>query len=259
MTVTDTENTNAPAAENTEPERKVIPAEELPELLKLVLQQISAQHAKASELSKRVNAASGDGIGELLSELRENSTNPEVVALRDKVARAHEVILAATNKMDEILKPELNVPSEEEVETFKSELKDLTKQIKVGSDMFDYTAKSQGVEADITDYLKPLPGMRKSSGKVATEGLRRPRVKTVEVAKGANSTNFTKVAGEDGKSTFSHLVKYFKDNTKESVPTTELHKAWFTANGTEDFDAIPEVSTFVYSVNGESYTVRITK
>lgn len=253
MTVT----TDATAAQpETETEAKtVVPVEELNDLLKLVLKQVEDQHKEATTLIAKVNAASGEGIGQLLSELRENSDNPEVVKLRERVARAHEAINLATTQMDAILKPQLNVPDESEVASLKDELKALQKNIKTGREMFDMTAKSFNSEAKIDDYLEPLPGMRKASGKVTTEGLRRPRLTNVEVK--VNGGDFETV-GEDGKSTFTHLAMFFKSKGAK-VAVADLHKAWTEQNGVSDFSELPSVTTFVYTIDGNAHEVRVTK
>lgn len=247
---------------NTEPERIIPPAENLTDILRLILEQLKGQHSTATNALAGISAAEGDGVGKLLEELRNNSDDPEVKKLRDRVEKAHQVILDATNKMDEILRPQLKVPSESEVEALKAVVKDQTHNFKLGSEMFNNTAKTMGLNITVSDYLEPIPGMRKTSKQSqSAEGVRRPRVKSVEIAKGINpgDGDWKKVAGEDGKSTFSHLVKFFKDETKETVQTTDLHEAWFKHAGTTDFNAIAEVSTFGYSVKGEQYTVRITK
>lgn len=259
---TATPETPATEAKATEPTRVVPLIETLPDLLKLIMEQLTKQHETAKNAVAKINAADGSNIGELLSVLRSESADPYVVERRERVEKANALINKLISEMDTHLAPKLEVPSEEDVEKAKAELKELTSAFKAGATMFDTTAKTFGLDVTTADYVENLPGMRakRTTGTAGNVGeIRRPRVKAVEVAKGINpaDTEYTKL-GDENKSTFSHLTQYFKSEGK-TVATKDLQDAWFKQNGTEDTDAIPAVSTFSYSADGEHYSVRITK
>ena len=254
--------------DESEPEVKALPLESLDELSQMVV--LRAQKNAESYLSvkSRVDSAT-EGAAALMTELIDKSEDEEIVQRRERIQKANDAINRMQAEMEDMVRPQLNIPSEEQITALKDEAAKQHKAFKQLADLFNSQADVAGLKKEndepvtIWDYVKPLPGMRKSTGSTSTAGttnIRRPRVKKVEVAKGLNPQNGDyKRVGDAEKSTFSHLVKWIREQYKENVETPDLHKAWFKAVSTEDFDNIPEVSTFSYSVKGNTFWVRITK
>jgi hypothetical protein len=250
------EVTDAPAV----PEKNVPPVETLPEgLAQMVVIKAEQKMTELKSVAAKVNAAGN--IGELLSEAVKNSEDAEVKKRRAMIEKANEAIINWTKEIEAVVKPTLQIPSDEEIKAAEESYKALVSNIKTLDTVF--TGETSALYPDLTiyDYVGELPkGKRSSTGAKSGqgEGSSRPRVSEVAVSVDNGST-YSKVE-KDGKSTFSVLVAWLKKETGESISASDLHEAWFAQNGNvKDWNSLPEQTTFNYSLKDKSFFVRVTK
>lgn len=242
-------------------ETKNVPAlDTLPEgMAQLAVAKAEILMGKIKTVSVKLSAA--NNIGELLADAIKNSDDPKVKENLAKIEKANEALINWTKQIEEIVKPTLAVPTDEEIAALDTEYKGLVSNVKTMDLVF--TGEVAGLFPDLTiyDYVGELPkGRRSSTGAKAGqgEGSARPRVSEIAVSTD-NGENYSKVE-KDGKSTFSVLTGWLKKETGETVGASDLHEAWFEQNGNvKDWNSLPEQTTFNYSLKDKSYFIRVTK
>src|SRR5688500_8130659 len=147
--------------ENTAPEATVdtpqVPSRDTLDVLSQAL--LSAAEPKLTELKSIADkqAAVGD-VGKLLSEAIEASEDPNIVQRRNAVAKAHEAINRITSEMEEMVKPTLEIPSDEELESLDNKYKVLASEVNSFNQAFQVETSKVYEGLTIFDYL----GDRKS-------------------------------------------------------------------------------------------------
>lgn len=252
------ETTDEVKAEET---KKVIPSvDDLPEgLAQLAVMKAETLMNKVKAVATKLSAA--NNIGELLSEAVKTSDDPKVKENLAKIEKANQALINWQKEIEEIVKPTLSVPSDEEIKKLDEEYKALVSNVKTMDTVFTGEVSDLHPDLTIYDYVGELPkGRRSSTGAKAGqgEGSSRPRVSEIAVSTD-NGQNYSKVE-KDGKSTFSVLTGWLKKETGETVGASDLHEAWFEQNGNvTDWTALPEQTTFNYSLKDKSYFIRVTK
>lgn len=259
MTETATPEVTAPEAENT----TQAPARETLDALSQAL--LSACEPKMAELKSisEKQAAIGN-VGKALSEAIEQSQDEDVVKRRQVIEKANEAILRVTKELEELVKPTLNLPTDEELELMDTKYKVLASEVNSYNQAFVVETSKAFDGLSVFDYLGDMPGKRRGAKTGQGTGSARPRVKSIEYRNAMETgSEFTKAEKND-KSTFSILSGVIKDETKEIVTAGDFHDAWLEQTGVKDWNDAPEVSTFVYSLtDGEGknhqYEIRVTK
>jgi hypothetical protein len=264
-----TENT-APEATTTEAENTPqVPARDTLDVLSTAL--LSAAEPKMAELQKIAakQAAVGD-VGKLLQEAISSSTDEDVTKRRQAVEKANEAILRLTKEMEELVKPSLTIPSDEELNEMDLQYKVLASEVNSFNQAFQVETSKVFEGLSVFDYLGELPGKRRGAKAGQGTGTIRPRVSKIEYKTDANSEEY-KTAERNGKSTFSVLSQVIKDETGAVVGAGDFSEAWTAAydKKPQDWQELPESSTFVYSVTapneGEEgnktteYFIRVTR
>lgn len=227
----------------------------------MLIERANSVVAELKEVAGKLNRT-GDR-GKLISEAIESSEDADVVKLRAQIQKAHDAINKLTAQAEELVKPTLEIPSEEEINTLKAEQKRLSALFNTYDTTFVNEVKSNYPELSLTNYFGELPKGKGTSSAATGNGPARPRVSSVEVSDSQNGTYNKVTLGtkSDGTkaSTFSALIVFLKKDADASVSASELHDAWLKQNGVSDWNSVPEVSTFTYSVNSKTYWVRVTK
>lgn len=240
---------------------KTVPAvDTLPEgMAQLAVAKAETLMGKLKSVSATINAA--NNMGDLLSEAIKNSDNKEVKEGLARIEKANEAIINWTKQIEEIVKPTLSVPTDEEIKAAEEQYKALVSNVKTMDTVFTGEVADLYPNLSIYDYVGELPkGRRNSTGAKAGqgEGSSRPRVSEIAVSTD-NGQTYAKVE-KDGKSTFSVLTGWLKKETGETVGASDLHEAWFEQNGNvKDWTDLPEQTTFNYSLKDKSFFVRVTK
>lgn len=257
-TQTEAENTAQEAPETTVPDRESL------DVLSQAL--LSAAAPKMEELKAIADkqAKVGD-VGKLLTEAIEASTNEDVVKRREAVNKANEAILRFTKEMEELVKPTLTIPSDEDLELMDSKYKVLASELKSFNDAFQVETSKVFEGLSLYDYLGEMPGRKRGAKAGQGTGSVRPRVASIEYTTDVNSDEYTKAEKND-KSTFSVLSQIIKEATGEVITAGDFAEAWTKQNGktTQEWADLPEVTTFVYSFGDSEgktheYKIRVTR
>ena len=242
---------------------KVLPSpESLNPLASVLLERAQEVYGTLKGVAEK-QAKVGD-VGKLLSEGIESSTDPEVIKRRQAVEKANAAIIKFTKEMEEMVKPTLSIPTEQELADMDTEYKTLSSQLNTFAQVFNTEVQKDHPELTLFDYTGEIPGKRRGAKAGQGQGTSRPRLSSVEYTHDKNGAEGWKKAEKDGKSSFSHLVLAIKSETGESISAGDLHEAWTSQNGKSDWTDLPEVSTFAYSVTDKEgkthdYMVRATK
>lgn len=235
--------------------------ESLPPMAGQILNLVESRFTRVTEIAKQQDAV-GD-VGKLLSEAINESKDKNVVALRKKVEEANEFILKAQKSMEEVVKPTLAIPSDEELAKLDDEYKNLASEINTYNGVF--TMETRNVQPDLTvfDYFGNLPGKKKGAKAGQGQGTSRPRVSKIEFTQDVKGEQGWKDAvNAEGKSTFSVLAQALKKDSdgKVDIVAADFHKAWTDQNGGKDWSDLPDVTTFVYQADDKHrWHVRVTK
>jgi hypothetical protein len=260
--------TVTPEAEVTEPETKVIPSlDDLGgdvSLAGLIVNKAKGVKAALDKVASQLKSAGN--VGDLLSEALKSSDNETVIDRLKKIELANQKILEWTKEAEDIVKPTLNVPTEDELKALEESYKGFASQIKTFDTVFVNEVKATYPDLTIYDYVGDLPKGRRGSTGAKTgqgEGSSRPRVNEVAVSTD-NGETYNKVTNEKGSSTFSALVAWVKKETGVMVSASDFHEAWYDAYQITEWSAAPEQSSFGYSVTSEDqkthqFMVRVTK
>lgn len=264
-----TENTTTenPAAVNPDAEVKteakvVAPVESLSPLAQALVQEATGKAAELKAVADK-QAKVGD-VGQLLTEAIASSDDVKVKEMRTKREKAAAAILQLDKAMEEIVKPTLNIPTEAELTAMDTEYKNLASALNTFNTVFLTTVGKDHPEATLFDYVGELPGKRRGAKAGQGQGISRPRVTSVEYTTDLNGEEGWKVAGKDGKSTFSHLAMAIKSETGETISASDFSDAWTSHLGIKDWTDASEVSTFPYSLTDKAskthqYMVRVTR
>lgn len=258
MTESTTTETPAPEADNT----PSVPARDTLDVLSQAL--LSATEPKMAELKKIADKQAAVGnVGKALSDAIESSTDEDVVKRREAVEKANAAILRLSKEMKELVKPTLDLPSDEALAEMDLQYKVYASEINSFNQAFQVETSKVYEGLSVFDYLGEMPGKRRGAKAGQGTGSARPRVKSIEYRNTPGSGEFTKAEKND-KSTFSILSQIIKDETKEVISAGDFHDAWLDQNGVKDWNDNNEVSTFVYSLtDGEGktheYEIRVTK
>lgn len=265
VTTTEAENTPQEATESP------VPARESLDVLSQAL--LSAAEPKMAELKAiaEKQAKVGD-VGKLVSEAIEASTNEDVVKRREAVNKAHEAINRLTKEMEELVKPTLTIPTDEELDLMDSKYKVLASEVNSFNGSFQIETSKVYEGLTIYDYLGELPGKRRGAKAGQGTGSVRPRVASIEYGEGTNKDNVTYVKAEkNDKSTFSVLSMILKEKTGAVITAGDFAEAWTAAYNKkpEQWAELPEVTEFAYSFSTEkedgngldthNYWVRVTR
>lgn len=246
-----------------------VPARDTLDVLSNAL--LSAAEPKMEQLQKIAakQAAVGD-VGKLLTEAISSSTDEDVTKRRAAVEKANEAILRLTKEMEELVKPTLTIPSDEELTEMDLQYKVLASEVNSFNQAFQVETSKVFEGLSVFDYLGELPGKRRGAKAGQGTGTIRPRVSKIEYTTDVNGDEF-KSAERNGKSTFSVLSQIIKDETGEVIGAGDFSEAWASAydKKPQDWQDLPEVSEFVYSVtvpNTEGdgstthqYKIRVTR
>lgn len=266
--MTENTTTETPAAVNTEAEVKtetakvVTPVESLSPLAQALVNEATGKAAELKAVADK-QASVGD-VGKLLSEAIASSEDAKVKEMRTKREKAAAAILAFDKAMEEIVKPTLSIPTEAELAAMDTEYKTLASELNTFNTVFLSTVGKDHPEATLFDYVGELPGKRRGAKAGQGTGISRPRVTSVEYTTDLNGEEGFKVAGKDGKSTFSHLAQAIKSETGETISASDFTEAWTSQLGIKDWTEANEVSTFSFPVTDKAsktttYTVRVTR
>jgi hypothetical protein len=263
MTETLAPKTNATPEAEVMPEVKPVPDKsKLSVLAQALLGTAEGKYAEIKAVADK--QAKVGNVGELLSDAITNSTDKQVVELRAKREKAAAAILAFDKAMEEIVKPTLSIPTDEELAQMDTTYKTLASELNTFNGVFVNEVKKDHPEITLFDYTGELPGKRRGAKAGQGSGTSRPRVTSVEYTTDKNGEEGWKKAEKDGKSTFSHLSLAIKGETGETHGAGDFHKAWTESLGITDWTDAPEVSKFAYSVTDKNskthqYWVRVTR
>lgn len=260
-----TENTapqTAPEKDETAPVK--LDESKLSEMALMVLGRVKPDFARVTEIVAEQNKV-GD-TAQVLSDAIENSKSKKVVELRQKVEEANQFIIDARKAMEEVVKPTLNLPSEEDLAKLDAEYKAAAANIATYNGVFEKETEQSGEKHSVYDFLGNLPGKKRGAKAGQGEGTSRPRVRTIEITTDLKGEQgWKKVENKEGKSTFSVLAAFIKSATDGNVDlgATDFSDAWVEQNGGKDWQAINDLSTFVVSASGGDKTyqwhVRVNK
>lgn len=233
----------------------------LPPMAGQILNLVESRFTRVTEIAAEQDKV-GD-VGKLLSEAIESSTNKKVVELRAKVNEANEFILKAQKSMEEVVKPTLNVPSDEVLAKMDEEYKTLASEINTYNGVFTMETRNVKPDLSVFDYFGQLPGKKKGAKAGQGQGTSRPRVSKIEYTQDVKGEQGWKDAvNAEGKSTFSVLAQSLKKDSdgKVDIVAADFHKAWTDQNGGKDWSDLPDVTTFVYQADDQHrWHVRVTK
>jgi hypothetical protein len=240
-----TEVTENPQAETEAP--KAPARESLPPMAGQILNLVEGRFTRITEIAAEQDKV-GD-VGKLLSEAIAESKNKQVVELRKKVEEANEFILKATKSMEEVVKPTLNVPSDEELAKMDEEYKTLASEINTYNGVFSMETRNVKDGLTVFDYFGQLPGKKRGAKSGQGTGTSRPRVSTIEFTQDVKGEQGWKHAQKDGKATFSILAAALKADSDNEVDVNagDLHKDWTGQNGNKDWSDLPDVTTFIFT------------
>lgn len=249
-----------PEAQNT----PSVPARDTLDVLSQTL--LTVAEPKMAELTKiAAKQASVGNVGKALAEAIEASTDEDVVKRRAAMEKANEALIRLQKECEELVKPTLDLPSDEALNEMDLQYKVLASELNSFNGAFQVETSKVFEGLSIFDYLGELPGKRRGAKAGQGTGTIRPRVTSIEYRNTPGSGEFTK-AEKNGKSTFSILSQVIKDETGEVIGAGDFSEAWTQQNGTkvEDWATLSETSTFVYSLTDSEgktheYEVRVTK
>lgn len=258
------ESTPEVKAEETKQEetKKVPPLESLSVLASALVQSAKPKYDEIKAVADK-QAKVGD-VGQLLSEAIENSEDAKVKELRAKREKAAEAILRFDKEMEAIVKPTLEIPTDEQLAEMDTLYKTLASELNTFNGVFTTEVSKDHADISLFDYIGELPGKRRGAKQGQGTGTSRPRVTSVEVTMDKNGEQGYEKVGKDGKSTFSHLSLWVKGKTGEIHGASDFHKAWTESLGIKDWTDAPEVSKFAYSVTDKDskthqFWVRVTR
>jgi hypothetical protein len=257
----------AVAPENTEvkpdeqPKKVIIPEEKLSVLAQALLGEAKKKAAELKSVAEKQNKV-GD-VGKLLSEAIESSEDAKVKEMRVKREKAAAAVLQLDKAMEELVKPTLSIPTDEELAAMDKQYKELSSQLNTFNTVFGTEMKDQP-EVSLFDYIGEIPKGRKGAKAGQGEGTKRPRVKSIEVTQDQKGEEDYVRLGTDEKSTFTHLAQKIKKDTGEDHSASDFHAEWTKQNNVKDWTDINEVSKFTYSVTDaagktHTYWVRVTR
>ena len=213
-------------------------------LVSVVAEKVSAANA----IAEQVGAASVN-VNKSIKEWRENSTDPEAVAYRERYEKMQEVILREREKIDALAKEKIGVSTltDDELTAKREEHKTLHKAAKDALATAQATAEMLGLTlpAEMPELLTFKGG--KSSGGGTGTGGRRLRFASVTIN------------GEEVKSLSKAALK-IKSETGVDTRATDLQSAVFEEAGTDDMSKITDVN-FLYSAtdkDGKTHSFDIT-
>lgn len=231
-------------------------------------------YAEYNETVTKLEA--GDNVGALLSEAIAKSDNPEVVKLRATIDRAENTIKKARGEAEALVKPTLEIPTDEQIKDLETKLKALQADV-AGYDLIFANALEQselkGQDITVANYHGALKRRKGKSTTATGTGPARPRV-IVEYAYSTNEpdakSDAWKFAASDPKqSSFSALAMQLKkDISGYAVNAGDFVPAWNVQNqlpeDEKDWQRHNEVETFSWSATddkGKTHTVwvRVTK
>ena len=257
------ETTDAPEVK--EETKQVTPVEQLSPLAQALL---TSAKDKADEIKTVADkqASVGD-VGKLLSEAIAASEDAKVKELRTKRERAAKAINEFDKAMEEIVKPTLSIPSDEELAGLDAKYKELASQLNTFNTVFTTEVSKDHPNISLFDYVGELPKGRKGAKAGQGTGSVRPRISKVEVTEDKNGEEGYVAVEKDGKSTFTHLAQHIKGKTGEVIGANDFAEAWTSQNGqasVQDWTNLAEVTKFTYSVTDKEgkthqYWVRVTR
>lgn len=210
------DNPTVQAAQNNEPAKEQTFQNDLH---RLQFESLKEMILSRNDLVGRANAANGDRLT-LEEQVRNNSTKPEIVELRDKIS---ELIMELDKHVKPIVDEAINSASGD-VNEIEEKIKETDKTLKAG---LAYYKNVYGEEAaSFFPKQERLKGTQLRSG----SGGRRIRGFDLTVT----------IDGEDRTfENFSTAAKHI------GVDTAELQRAFFEKAGTEDASKLPESVKFV--------------
>lgn len=241
-----------------------VPARDTLDVLSQAL--LNAAQPKMAELTKiAAKQAAVGNVGKALDDAINASTDEDVVKRRAAMEKANEALIRLQKECEELVKPTLDLPSDEELNEMDLQYKVYASELNSFNAAFQVETSKVYEGLSVFDYLGELPGKRRGAKAGQGTGTIRPRVTSIEFRNTPGTGDYTK-AEKNGKSTFSVLSAMIKDATQEVIGAGDFSEAWCSQNGVkvEDWATLSEVSTFIYSLtDGEGknhqYEVRVTK
>lgn len=191
------------------------------DMQEMTFNMLSAMINERNALVGQANAANGDRQT-LTEQIRENSTDPEIVAAREAYSEA-------LLHLDSLVKPKVEAiiaDSAGSVTETEEKIKELDGKLKPGITYF----KKLYVDSDIINHLPTQERLKGASVGRTGAGGRRIRGFNVIVTVDGESTEFNNFSG----------AAAFLD-----VETAELQKAFFAEAGTEVLKDVPDVVNLV--------------
>ena len=236
--------TVAQETEATEEQGPVFPDE----MARMSFQMLSDLIVNRNALVGKVNAVKGDRLT-LQEQLEENSTNPEILALNEKIKEAQLAVDELVMQRHSLIVPEVDAllkDAESSVTQIEEKVKDLDAKIKPGA---AYFKKMYG--ENLAKHLPQMGRLKGFSTRGAGSSGRRIRGYNVDVEIDGETTGFDNVAG---------AAKYL------DVETSALQEAFFKAAGNpEALKDAPDTVTFSVTFtetpdDGEPYeaTAKVT-
>lgn len=244
------------------PKKAILPEDKLSTLAQALLNEAKNKAAELKAVAEKQNKV-GD-VGKLLSEAIAASEDPKVKEMRSKRERAAKAVLDLDKAMEEVVKPTLAIPTDEELAAMDTQYKALSSQLNTFNTVFSTETAKDQPEVNLFDYIGDIPKGRKGAKAGQGEGTKRPRVKSIEVTQDKNGEEGYVRLGTDEKSTFTHLAQKIKADTGEVHSASDFHAEWCKQNNVSDWTDINEVSKFTYSVTdsegkNHQYWVRVTR
>lgn len=183
----------------------------------MAYEQIEALITKRNDLVGRVNAVTGDRLT-LTEQIRENSTDPEIVEARERMSEAVMALEALVKPIvDKIIADASG--SQEEIE---AAIKEVDAELKPG---LTYLKKMVGEE-----IVKFLPTQERVKGvRIGSSGAKRIRGYDIEITVDGATKKFNN---------FSTAAAYL------NLDTSDLQNAFFSKAGVTESKDAPDVVTF---------------
>ena len=268
--MSDSVTPEAQTPETPESNEPAVTRENLPVLAQAIL---SAAEGVFSELKAVADEQAKSGnTGQIITDAIKTSEVPEVVAIRKRLEKLNDQLLEAQTKAEELVRPTLDIPSDERLKELDTQYKEKASQMNAYAQVFtNEVMRDDNIpdDAKITlyTYTGELPGRKRGARPGQGAGTFRPRLKSVEYTMDLTGEKGWVKVGDDESSTLTNMATVIKSETKVPTAASDLYPAWVSANGlpeTGDWNELNTVTDFVYSVTDEKqkthqYKIRVTK
>lgn len=228
-----------------------------------MIPQLAEKGTEHDDLVSQLKVKPGEVDTEALeaARLRNKSGNAEVRKLNDTIAKAEARIAELKEQAYESVKGDIPQPlSEEDRPKVQEKVKTLRAEFNKMHEAIETMADTFGLSLDGIELPTIMANARKSGGGGQTGGF---RIRTTDVFVDGNRVEAKKPNSDETTSTLSVAASVISKAVKSKVAAADLQKAYFAANGTEDYDSIPADSEFTFNYTSgdlnRDFLIRVVK